>query len=83
MLSFSTLSVFAALALSAFTSAAPTLDPTALVGDVTDVVPALPAVPVVSGLVPRDTKNVVTIINETTYKVTEYTVEFRKCTSQY
>lgn len=86
MLSFSTLSVFAALALSTFTSAAPALPG---VSDVTSAVPGLSAVsgltgslPVVNGLLPRDTKNVVTIINETQYKVTEYTVEFHYITAQ-
>ncbi|KZT06620.1 uncharacterized protein LAESUDRAFT_759132 [Laetiporus sulphureus 93-53] len=83
MLSFSAISVFATLALSAFTSAAPTnaaVPTAALVNGVSKTVP-VHSVPSAKGLVPRDTKNVVTIINETTVKVTEYTVEFHYLTA--
>ena len=83
MLSFSRLSVLAVAAFGTLASALPALP---VVGSAVSNVPGLsavenvvPAVPGVDGLRRRDQKNVVTIINETTYKVQEYSFEFREC----
>ena len=82
MLSFSRLSVLAVAAFGTLASALPALP---AVGSVASSAPglsavenAVPAVPGVDGLARRDQKNVVTIINETTYKVQEYSFEFRE-----
>ncbi|KAH9925972.1 uncharacterized protein B0H18DRAFT_1007191 [Fomitopsis serialis] len=45
-------------------------------------VASVPSVPSADGLVPRDQKNVVTIINETTAQVTQYTLEFQYLTAE-
>ncbi|KAI0712873.1 hypothetical protein C8Q72DRAFT_799263 [Fomitopsis betulina] len=80
MLSFSRLSI---LAVAAFGTLAYALPTRPVVGSVVPSVPGLstienaaPAVPGVGSLVRRDQKNVVTIINETTTKVQEFSVEF-------
>ncbi|EED83321.1 predicted protein [Postia placenta Mad-698-R] len=86
MLSFSTLSVFAALALSTFTSAAPA--PSEISDVITSASPAVPVVGVVSGVasslpdVSCGTKNVVTIITETQFNLSEIIIEFRYITAQ-
>ncbi|KAI0916627.1 hypothetical protein AcW1_010177 [Taiwanofungus camphoratus] len=79
MLSFSALSVFATLALSAFTSAVP-LSPTGVVNDISSVA-HLPAVPIPSGLagvIPRDApRGVCAILQDVTTQVTPYTVQLQ------